>query len=569
MLAGCAQRLHEAIAARQLCGSSSCVDGAVRCADCRAGPGMRGSTVMRCAAGAGLLLLVGCNQIFGITSTQPWDAPVDVIADMPHVALTWQLAATAPSGAPEPTLEYPPFAPAMAPVIRIARLDGELQAADYSSDPATPGWIQIPRDYITKDDSGRSPTWRLEYTIPGGVPHEVQWAPEDKIAHLTVPIVGRLDRPTVPTGGGYGVTPSNFPGPYTGPRLLTTGLWTEGLVNVPGTGVTVDYDFSNAISLSGAKGRPDPAQGDRALLVDYFNDSSGTNHTDCRWAAGSAALTAVAIQPGNLTQQTVTWDAARKPVTSDPVAMAFVLRLTASLGNLHGTFQGPPVSELSTLLLGAAPSTDFPGLIRTSSDFSLPVPVMQTLLQCPYNVSLLPDTAQPALLGVFPLVLHVQLVDTRQALGLTLVSGQETVLAASTGGGFKVAFPAPMPTQIKLATPAQGVLDLSGTADQLAAGAPTGAFTLTFTPEAGSDLRVDYYDVTLHRIVAGELTSERVYTVTAPSVRIDGTVLVSGADYVFEIRSYKGHVRAPLGDFAPVDYPYGSAIVFTRTFKTS
>jgi hypothetical protein len=46
-------------------------------------------------------------------------------------------------------------------------------------------------------------------------------------------------------------------------------------------------------------------------------------------------------------------------------------------------------------------------------------------------------------------------------------------------------------------------------------------------------------------------------------------VLAPGADYVFEIRSYAGHVMAPRGDFAPVDYPYGSAVVFTRTFKTN
>jgi hypothetical protein len=29
------------------------------------------------------------------------------------------------------------------------------------------------------------------------------------------------------------------------------------------------------------------------------------------------------------------------------------------------------------------------------------------------------------------------------------------------------------------------------------------------------------------------------------------------------------HLLAPHGDFAPVDYPYGSAVVFTRTFRTS
>jgi len=73
----------------------------------------------------------------------------------------------------------------------------------------------------------------------------------------------------------------------------------------------------------------------------------------------------------------------------------------------------------------------------------------------------------------------------------------------------------------------------------------------------------------LHRIVAGTLTTERIYTVTAPKVRIDGALLMPGADYVFEVRSIKGHPQAPHGDFAPVDYPYGAAIVFTRTFKAS
>jgi hypothetical protein len=50
---------------------------------------------------------------------------------------------------------------------------------------------------------------------------------------------------------------------------------------------------------------------------------------------------------------------------------------------------------------------------------------------------------------------------------------------------------------------------------------------------------------------------------------MDGSVLVAGADYVFEIRSYAGHVMAPRGDFAPIDDPYGGAVVVTRTFKTS
>ena len=145
----------------------------------------------------------------------------------------------------------------------------------------------------------------------------------------------------------------------------------------------------------------------------------------------------------------------------------------------------------------------------------------------------------------------------------------ETVIAASAGGGFKMSFPAAIPTRITLDTPATGRVDLVDNIDQIPVGAPTGAFTLAFTPETGVGLRADYYDVYLHRINGGALTPERIYTITAPQVRIDGSVLTSGAHYVFEIRSYAGHVMAPRGDFAPVDYPYGSAVVFTRTFKTS
>jgi hypothetical protein len=199
----------------------------------------------------------------------------------------------------------------------------------------------------------------------------------------------------------------------------------------------------------------------------------------------------------------------------------------------------------------------------------LPIPVMQTLLKCPYTVNPLPQAAQPTILDSFPRILHVQLVDTRQVLGATLASGMETVIASAAAGGFTMAFPAAIPMQFTLATPANGVVDLAGDSDQVAVGAPSGIFELTFQPENTNGLRADYYDVVLHRIVAGMLTTDRIYTVTAPKVRIDGELLAPGTDYVFEVRSYKGHIEAQHGNFAPVDYPYGAAIVFTRTFKTS
>jgi hypothetical protein len=551
---------------------------------------------MRRVAGVSWLLLVGCNRIFGITATQPYDAGPDVVADMPHVVLTWQLATTSPSGAPSPQLDYPPFAPGVAPQIRIATLDGPFTPASYSSDAAAPGWIEVPRSYFEPpDDASAIRPWRLEYTLPGGVPHEVQWAPEDKLGHLVVPMVGRLDRMSVPPSSGYNVTLTNFAFPTTGPvhnpSVLTTGLWTSGQaakpVNNPtGTSSVIDYDFGNATSLSGAKGSPVAAQGDRGFVVDYVNNPDN-NMILCNVAVGSTALDQLALSGTGHTPQTALWDTLRQKVTSELPDLSSFVRLSAGLGALS-----TPISiQDSVFLFGSVPSTSFPGLIGTSTDprlpvpFRLPIPVMLPLLQCPQgpgamgptptDPNTIPLTAQPTLLGDFPTAVHIQLVEPRKvaALGdVTLYSGMETVIAASAGGGFKLSFPAAIPTRISLATPAAGTVDLVGSPggpDQLAVGATTGTFTLDFVPETGAGLRADYYDVYLHRISDNKLTIERIYTVTAPQVKIDGSRLTSGADYVFEIRSYAGHVMAPHGDFAPVDYPYGSAVVFTRTFKPS
>ncbi len=538
---------------------------------------------MRRVAGVSWLLLVGCNGIFGITATQPYDAPPP---DMPHVVLTWQLATTSPSGAPSAMLEYPPFAPGAAPQIRIATLDGPFAPASYSSDADAPGWIEVPRSYFERPtDASAAAPWRLEYTlnvvgVPGaGVPHEVQWAPDDKLGHLVVPMVGRLERSPVPAGSGYRVTMTNHVfSSSDNTNVLTTGLWTTGPVFPPPKDMDnfVDYDFSSATPLSGASGSPDAAQGDRGFVVDYTINPDNTPGIQCNVAVGSAALTQLALTSTGHTAQTALWDAGRLQVNSELPDIGVFTRLAAGLGALNTRISG----QDSQLVFGSVPSTSFPGLIGSAPSLRLPVPVMQALLLCPQGPgslgpttsSAIPHAAQPTMLGDFPTVVHVQLVEARMVpalVGVTLYSGIETVIAASAGGGFKMSFPAAIPTGITLDTPATGRVNLIDNIDQIPVGAPTGAFTLAFTPETGAGLRADYHDVYLHRISGTTLTTERIYTVTAPRVRIDGSVLERGADYVFEIRSYAGHVMAPRGDFAPVDYPYGSAVVFTRTFKTS
>jgi hypothetical protein len=547
---------------------------------------------MRCVASVGWLLLMGCNRIFGISSTQPWDAPIplDAIGDQPHVQFTWLYAQASASGTPAPVVPAP-FAGADIPQIRIATIDGPFAPVAYISTTEAPGWVIVPRSYFERDGAGNLRTWRLEYTRHGPhaegdgdlAPHEVQWAPEDKVGHLVVPIAGRIDRAGAPGGSGYDINATNLTSGNTAfkqPRVFTTGLWTDGAAT-PGasnaSGTQASYDFAmNAVSLSGSLGDPS-SPSDRAALVDFGQDAMGFT---CRVAIGSAAFSGAALNMGGHTPVTATWDTRTEAVTAHAPEAAISTRLQMGLGMLSSMID----SQHSWLMYGYIPSAQFPGLTASASapqvrlaNVQLPVPVMATLLQCPQgpqtsgpnSMQTLPPTAKP-FLNNYPVALHVQWVSNRlvAAPAITLYSGLETVVIGDSRGT-PIPFPAKMPTLIKLATPTLGTIDLADNADQIAIGEPTGTFVLSFTPEAddGTGLRADYYDVVLHGFGSNGLTTVRTYTAFAPQVVIDGSVITAGADYVFEIRSYKGHPMAPRGDLSVIDYPYGSAVVFTRTFR--
>jgi hypothetical protein len=538
---------------------------------------------MRCVAGVGLLALVGCNQIFSLAPTREFDAAIsiDVIPDLPHVELTWQVASLLPSGGPDPTITFAPIMPA--PDVRLAPLDGPWEGATYSP---SDGWILIPRSYL-------GTTWRLEYTIVDGVtapvPHEVQWAPEDKLGHITIPLFGRVARDPLPVDAVYKIKPIGVP-PYRNPAVVTTGIWTEGTGRLDTTdtsGATIDYAFTRAASLSGKKARPDPARGDRAFLIDYIVGTMtpsvpDSNEFDCQVAVGSVMLDSSAVQTGVPAAQTpaTNWDTQRNKVMTTPLMLDHAARLQVALGSRSTAVTG-------SLLVGYAPSLGMPGLAGTRATALpippasvrptvLPIPVMLTLAQCPYSANPidghtgtpLPKAIEPPGLQAFPRVLHIQLVASRSFLGIDLPSGMETVIPLGELD-VEIEFPAAMATRATLRMPSGNTVDLDGDTEPVAVDSIEGAFQLDFTSETGPRFRAHYHDVVLHRFDGTTLTTERIYTVIAPTVRIDGAVLRPNSTYVFEIRTYKGHPSAARGDFAPVDYPYGAAIIFTRTFKTS
>jgi hypothetical protein len=516
---------------------------------------------MRCVAGAGLLMLVGCNQVFGLHKTEPYDAGPDVIPDLPYVKLTWQVANVLPSGDPDPVIVDAPIEPA--PTVRYAALGQPLQDTTYSP---IDGTVIVAREFFPLPDAGAGrPTWRLEYTLANGVPHEVQWSPEDKHGQLTVPLFGRPMRAPVPTGGGYMVTPDGGPTSFEDPHIFTSGQWSEGLIpSYTGTGATIDYDFFNAAYMSGDPARPEPTLGDRAFLIDYAHDAKGCFH-----ATGSAALDSAAIEPGEHNLPAASWDGATRAVSSDAVSLPTLSRFLTALGPLHEAKE-----VTGKISLGIAANINMPPLTGVAPSprlmplTELPTPVMITVLQCPFDFRPLPAAAQPAALDRFSRLLNVQLVSARNVLDVSLASGMETAIASASSENFKLSFPAAIPTHITLATPTNPALALDGADEQLDIGPAGNPLTLAFVPDT-ADLPADYYDVTLYQLDSSKLLVKRIYTVTTPQVAIDGAVLTTGATYVFAIRSFKGHPDARSGDFRSVSFPYGSAIVFTRTFHAS
>ena len=471
------------------------------------------------------------------------------------VTLDWQIAQPLPA---QPT--FAPISPA--PKVRIAPMfpagsTGDTSAtlapfvdATYGSD----GSIAIPSDYLDQ-------TWRLEYTLADSIPHEVQWRPDVQAGHIAIPIFGRLSRLPVPSGAGYTITPTNSPSSFNNPRVFTTGLWTEG-VGPTITGSTLDFNLTRSISLSGNIGLPDPAFGDQAFVVDYSTQAG------CRVATGDAAFNPT-LQAGAHTAVHPAWEINPiSPISGADINQSFGARLNSQLDGL-ATY----VQNATTLLFGISPSTAMPGLTNVSSpalqlyNAQLPVPVMLTLLECPISGN--PEGTSPSTiseLAAYPTILHAQIVGVRTALGMSLISGMETVLVG-TSSAFSLSFPTPLTEQFTLSTSTARIL-LDGASEQIDIGPLHGTFILDFTPESGADLHADYYEVVVHQIANDSISTERIYTVTSPSVMLDSALFTPNADYVFEVRAITGHPQATHGDFSTVTYPYGTTIVYPRTIKT-
>lgn len=487
----------------------------------------------------------GCNWVFGIDATVRTDAGMGDPTDgpLPFARLSYMVADSAQGMPVSPALA--PILPA--PTVEIGRLDGALMPAIYQTD----GTIRLPYDFA----DGTRP-WRLVYQLANDVPHEVQWNPlVGSSPHAVVPIFGRLDRALIPgPNTAVSLTPMASPLLHRNPRVFTTGVWTESQQLSPPPGANVTHNLNDSLQLSGPPGAPEAARGDLIFLVDF------TPTTICRSAEGSAAFSVPLVDGVSMptpSSSTGTWS-----FTSRSVAVSgdtITNRLRAA------TITGADPSELTQrLMIGRSPSTVMPAFSRRLFNAALRVPVMLTLQDCTNaDVANLPTFGQPPSLVDYPEIVHLQLSAPRTVSGgPTLYSGLSTLTptTGTTSGAAALDF------SVASALPpfTLGGSDLANL-DRVQLAAGTEPLELMFAVEAAPQ-KTDYYEVILHRVTGTSIVAERIYTITAPPLRIDRTLLANNAEYVIEIRAFNGAPGAAVGDFTRYTPTQSSAVVFTHTF---
>lgn len=483
------------------------------------------------------LALCGCNQIYGLDSTIARDAAPDARDSAVRLSMLVGSATAVASEAPVYLAKVSPD-----PKPRIALADAELANEPYVEDDVS-GIVAYPFEYV-----GRP--WRLEYTPPDGVPHEVQWSPADGSGHLIVPVVGRVERAQVPANTGY-VLSMELPSIYTfsaSTVIYTSGYWSA--TPVATTTATPQVDFSVAPSMSGPPGAPSAAAKDLVFAIDY------TTQSNCRVVMAAGTAPAAELEHGALKKLVLARETSSEQVeltTEGETPLEARSRLNAVLGPLDGDSSG------STQMFGRLAHSALPAF--TTSIAGVPAPLFVPLAECPITQQPPPVFDVGGALS-FAKGMFIFVSNDRAVNGVNLRSSIAAV------GGVKAGF---LSTYVaSLAVPCARDITLGGApleADGTAIGGDP--IELKFAVEPSTSLVVDYFEVTLYRL-AGTLVPVRTFIgpdPTKPAIRFDPKVMLPNQDYVFAIRTYRGRPNARNADFQPVQAPQAVATIFTRTFK--
>ncbi|MEJ7597227.1 MAG: hypothetical protein WKG01_04890 [Kofleriaceae bacterium] len=489
---------------------------------------------------------IECNELGNdynlLQCEQGCDAASGCLESSARVRLTYQVALTDSIGRPDPT---PVDAAIPGVIVRVGRVDGALSPATYQAD----GSVPIPRDYP-------GTPWRLEYTIDGEPPQEVQWISPVEGGHVVEPMFGRLDRGEVPLRSGYSVTltgPGGLP-PYKAPRLFTTGVWTN--TALPASPVSpIEIPFSAVKPISGKLGQPDATRGDTGILVDYETDGA------CEVTRGTSELMPPQLKAGELTAVSAPW----RNVSNTSVAFDYVgveeQKLTEALGSRAGI-------KSSRVYTGFTPHNAMPVLLQDHLQAGVPSPPMIPVADCVFGITDPSTFADPAGLTVFPRLAFGRYGETRTLSGGPSLTSSVSAAAISSSETFTLDFDIPLAeAPITLDGDAGARADLAGSADGVTMPSALDRLTLRFTLGTSPTV-ADYTRVILYRLDGTSLQTVRVFTLVDPDQRelvVDRSVLTSG-EFVFAIETHRGRPRISVGDFAAVRYPQVASRVFTRSF---
>lgn len=484
------------------------------------------------------LALCGCNQIYGLDPTTARDAAPDARDSQIRLSLLVGSATTVASEAPAFLAKVSPD-----PKPRIALADAELANEPYVEDTVS-GTVAYPFEYIGKP-------WRLEYTPPASVPHEVQWSPADGAGHLIVPVVGRVERMQVPAHTGYSLS-MELPSLYTfsaSTVIYTSGYWSA--TSVAASTTEPQVDFSIAPSMSGPAGAPSATSKDFVFAIDY------TTQNNCRVVKAAGTAPAVELEPGAMKKLVLTRETSSEQVelaTDGESPLDARSRLNQVLGPLNGDSTG------STQMYVRLAHSGLPGFTTSVAD--VPAPLLVPLADCPITQQPPPvfdvGGALSFTKGIFIFVSNDRIVNgVRLRSSIAAMGG----LKAGTISTYVANLEVPCARDITLGgTP----LEVDG------ASIGTEPIELKFGVESKTSHVFDYFEVTLYRLAATALEPVRTYVGPDPtklSIRFEPKLMLPNEDYVFAIRTYRGRPNARNGDFQPVQAPQAVATIFTRTFK--
>ncbi len=507
---------------------------------------------MRSAGLVAAILVVGCNQIFGLNQTSVFDAripPPD--GGSGSVLLTLEVEDTGSNGAPV-AITLPVIVPS--PTIQIAAGDAALTTVTYV-DGSMPNTVagSIPVPLLDGDGQGHVDPYRFVYQLDAtSIPHEVQW--NLQAGHIVVPVFGHPDRLAPPTGSGYEFKPTGAPTAATVVVAFTTGIWTTAH-GAMGAG-DFSYVFPTASTTldGGALGTPTVVRGDSEYLVEVDGDMTcglaPPPMPQCVGTFSTAFATMqVALMGGTTTLGPSTWKAAVAPTSFALPAFAQDGRIHDALGSGLGLF-----SEADTFLGGQIPSTVMPAFTIPGANGGLDTTMLAQLAF--YSTVPRPDMTMqwvdPFPLGTtVPAVVVSRLIGRNVGSG-TMASGLQAIFTPQNMIISSFEVPAAMPSNAMI-----GGAPL--TADNVGVDGTGDFLTLTFTPEMGHT--DDDYLVTLFDVGTVN-TPLRTFQVLLPSVRIPTDILTNGHTYAVQIVGRNGFPGAQVGDYT---IPRAAATFSTAT----